>query len=129
MGKHTGGKNTRSESGRTWRGKDAGEPFVLCGITFKSVDSVTVRNHIFALVGLSVIVKICVLFATVFIFNSFVDTFDHQYYLQNFINVMDGKIPYADFGFDYPPLAFLPIALAFIPALLFNSAGMFILSF
>ncbi|MDD5142611.1 hypothetical protein [Methanoregula sp.] len=81
------------------------------------------------MVGLSVIVKICVLFATVFIFNSFVDTFDHQYYLQNFINVMDGKIPYADFGFDYPPLAFLPIALAFLPALLFNSAGMFILSF
>jgi len=129
MGKHTGGKNTRSESGRARIGKGAGEPFGFCGITFKSVDSVTVRNHILALVGLSVIVKICVLFATVFIFNSFVDTFDHQYYLQNFINVMDGKIPYADFGFDYPPLAFLPIALAFIPALLFNNAGMFILSF
>jgi hypothetical protein len=129
MGKKTGGKLADGVSSRERKGKNAGEPFRFCGITFSSADAMTVRNHLITLVGLSVIVKICVLFATVFIFNSFIDTFDHQYYLQNFINVMDGKIPYADFGFDYPPLAFLPIALAFIPALLFNSADMFILSF
>ncbi len=129
MGKKAVGKPTDGENRRSNRGKDAGEPFRFCGITFGSANAMTVRNHLLTLIGLSVIVKLCVLFATIFIFNSFIDTFDHQYYLQNFISMMDGKIPYADFGFDYPPLAFLPIALAFIPALLFNSAGAFILSF
>jgi hypothetical protein len=42
---------------------------------------------------------------------------------------MQGQVPYADFGFDYPPLAFIPILLAFIPAILFNNAAAFILSF
>ena len=42
---------------------------------------------------------------------------------------MQGQVPYADFGFDYPPLVFIPILLAFIPAILFNSAAAFILSF
>ena len=129
MGKKAGGKSTDGGSSCPRRCKEATEPFRFCGITTGSADRITVRNHLLALVGLSVIVKICVLFATVFIFNSFIDTFDHQYYLQNFINVIDGKIPYVDFGFDYPPLAFLPIALAFVPALIFNNAGVFILSF
>ncbi|MDD1686819.1 hypothetical protein [Methanoregula sp.] len=130
MGKQTGDKKAAGSGvSRIRKGKDSIEPFSFCGVTLKTVDAETVKNHLLALVALSVITKICVLFATIYIFHSFVDTFDHQYYLESIINPLNGKMPYVDFSFDYPPLAYIPIILAFIPAWLFNSASAFIFSF
>ncbi|MDD1694931.1 MAG: hypothetical protein LUQ71_09425 [Methanoregula sp.] len=130
MGKQTGDKKAAgSGSVRTRKGKDSNDPFIFCGVSFNGLDAGTVKNHLLALIVLSVITKICILFATIYLFHSFVDTFDHQYYLESILNPLNGKMPYVDFGFDYPPLAYLPIILAFIPAWLFNSAGVFILSF
>jgi hypothetical protein len=127
MGKQTGEKKRGSGAVRTR--KRAIEPFTFLGVSFSSIDAETVKKNLFLLILLSVITKVCVYFATVYVFHSFVDTFDQQYYLQSFLNMLSGKIPYADFSFDYPPLAFIPIILAAVPALLFNSFYAFIVSF
>jgi hypothetical protein len=103
--------------------------FSFFGISCDGIDSDLIKRHIFYLALLSVLTKVIIFFTTTFIFHSFIDYFDFQYYLQSASNIAQGQIPYVSFGFDYPPLAFIPIILAFIPAVLLNNTGIFVLLF
>ena len=103
--------------------------FSLFGISCEGIDAALVKRHLLLLVLIAIIVKFIVVFFTTFVCHSFIDYFDLQYYLQAAINILQGQNPYTNFGFSYPPLAFIPILLALIPAVLFNSATAFFLSF
>ena len=103
--------------------------FSLFGISCDGINAIDIKRHLIYLIIIAIIAKFVIAFVTTSVFHSFIDYFDFQYYLQAAVNIMQGQVPYADFGFDYPPLAFIPILLAFIPAILFNSATAFILSF
>lgn len=109
--------------------KTNAQEFSVFNLSFGSLDSQIIKRHILYLILLSILIKFFIIFATTSIFNSFIDYFDFQYYLQSALNIAQGQIPYANFGFDYPPLAFIPIFLAFIPAVLLNSVSIFVLFF
>lgn len=117
-----------SKAGAKGGGK-AGDAFTFLGTTFGSVRRDTVKRHIIALVLLSLVTKGLVLVVTPVIFRSFVDLFDLGYYLQTAQLLLQGQVPYVSFGFDYPPLVFLPIAIALIPALVLQSGQAFISAF
>jgi len=104
-------------------------PFSFQNIQFSDIDGRIVKQHLFYLILLSVIIKLVVLFVTVPVFHSFVDLFDFGYYLDHGVMVLHGQIPYADFSFDYPPLALVPILIAMIPALFTNNVLVFVGSF
>lgn len=106
----------------------AGETFTLLGLTFES-DKKTVKRHLFTLVLVSLATKLAVLYATTSVFHSFIDLFDLQFYLQNALPLAQGKIPYLDFGFDYPILIFVPIGIALVPALALQSGMAFVYTF
>jgi hypothetical protein len=111
------------------KGKKKTSDFSAFGISFGRIDPAMVKRHLFYLILIAILVKFVVFFATTAVFNSFVDQFDFQYYLQSAVAILKGQLPYVNFDFSYPPLAFIPILLALIPAYLFNSAGAFVLSF
>ncbi|MDD1653555.1 MAG: hypothetical protein LUQ64_03310, partial [Methanomicrobiales archaeon] len=92
------------------------------------VDRATLIRHFLILVGLSLVVKVATMVATVWIFQSFVDLFDIGYYLKFAMKIAGGQIPYADFTVDYPQLAFVSILLPLVPALLANSADLYVLT-
>jgi len=111
------------------KGMKATQGFSFFGIFCDGIDPDLIKRHIFYLCLLSILTKFIIFFATTSIFHSFIDYFDFQYYLQSANNIAQGQIPYVNFGFDYPPLAFIPILLAFIPAVLLNSPSIFVLFF
>jgi hypothetical protein len=84
------------------------------------------KDHIFFLVIISIIVPIL---CTLLLFQYRMDTFDLQYYYTAFGNIVHGQVPYVDFWFDYPPLAFIPIGSAFWISSLLQNAGVFVISF
>ncbi len=118
---------TKSGSGLKGKRKMAG--FSLFGVSVGGVDAAQVKRHLLFLVLIAITIKFVVVFATTSVFNSFMDSFDLQYYLQAGVHIMQGQVPYANFSFDYPPLALIPILLALIPAVLFNSGTLFVLAF
>ena len=103
--------------------------FSLFGISCEGVDAAQAKRHLLLLGLLTLVAEFAIVFFTTSVFHSFIDYFDFQYYLQAAANVMQGQVPYAGFGFDYPPFAFIPIFLAIIPAILFGSAEAFVFSF
>jgi hypothetical protein len=111
------------------KGKRIREPFMFLGQTFEFIDKPTVKKHLFYLILISIAVKLLVLVATTAVFHSFIDLFDIGYYLQNAVLLTQGQIPYLNFSFDYPPLAFIPIGIALIPALATQNAMAFVYSF
>lgn len=111
------------------KGKKNVPAFSLFTLSFGSLDSRVIKRQILFLILVSLVTKFLILFATTSVFHSFIDFFDFQYYFEHALSVTNGKIPYVDFGFDYPPLAFIPIFLAFIPAYLLNNIFAFVYSF
>jgi hypothetical protein len=116
-------------SGPGLKGKKKTLKFSVFGISYERIDPALVKRHLAYLVLIAILAKFIVIFATTAVFHSFIDYFDFQYYLQGAINILQGQVPYADFNFSYPPLAFVPIFLAFIPALLLQNGNAFVLSF
>jgi hypothetical protein len=104
-------------------------PFSFLNVKFDTIDRNTVKRHLLFLIIASLITKLLILFVTTSVFHSFIDFFDFQYYFEHALLVTNGKIPYVDFSFDYPPLAFIPIFLAFIPAFILNNIFAFVYSF
>lgn len=111
------------------KGKTIKEPFEILNSQFNGISKSIVKRQILFLILVSLVTKFLILFATTSVFHSFIDFFDFHYYLEHALSVTNGKIPYLDFGFDYPPLAFIPIFLAFIPAYLLNNIFAFVYSF
>ncbi|HUK38728.1 MAG TPA: hypothetical protein VLV30_06415 [Methanomicrobiales archaeon] len=125
-----GKKGSRAgKSGGAGREK-GGEAWSFLGESFPGVDRGTVKRHLLYLVLVSLATRLAVLVATPAVFHSFVDLFDLGFYLQNAgLPLLQGKIPYLNFGIDYPVLVFVPIVIALVPAILTNSGMAFIYSF
>jgi hypothetical protein len=124
-------------SGSRRRGKKRASGLSLLGISWEGVDTALVKRRLLTLAFITILMKVVVIFTTTSIFNIFYaglrsnyyDNFDFQYYLQSILNILHGQMPYVNFAFSYPPLAFIPISLAFIPAYIFNSFDTFVISF
>jgi hypothetical protein len=110
------------------KGEDAAAAFSFLGFPVAGVDRATLTRHLLVLGGLSLLVKVATLVATVWVFHSFIDLFDISYYLKFALKVYGGQIPYADFTVDYPQLAFVSILLPLVPALATKSADLYVLS-
>lgn len=122
-------KNRAENAGTATRFRGINEPFAFLSTTFENIDRKTVQNHIILLIGISLLTKLIVLFATPLIFHSFIDYFDLGFYFEHAVKLMEGQLPYIDYSFDYPILLFVPITLALIPALIFQNAMAFIFTF
>ncbi|MFA5332014.1 MAG: hypothetical protein WC342_06515 [Methanoregula sp.] len=101
----------------------------LLGVSCEGLDPDLIKRHLAYLVIITILAKFLILFVTTSVFHSFVDYFDFQYYIQSAVNIIQGQMPYVDFGFDYPPLALIPILIAFVPAYLTQSGDVFVLAF
>jgi hypothetical protein len=124
------GKKTRRGDAPKGKGrKKVRETFTLFGETFDTVDKRTVRHHVLYLILISLATKLIVLFSTTAVFHSFVDLYDIGFRFQIAMQLLQGKIPYLDFSLDYPPLIFIPIVIALIPALATQSGLVFVYSF
>jgi hypothetical protein len=122
-------KEKKGGKSREKGGKEAGGSFTFLGTTFGSVRRATVKRHLIILVLLSLATKGLVVLATMALFRSFFDLFDINYYLENALLLLQGQIPYISYSFDYPPLVFVPIGLALIPAVALQSGIAFAYSF
>lgn len=111
------------------RGKKGKVPLVFLDFEFGNIDQNTVKRHILYLILASLLTKFLVLALTPLIFHSFIDLFDIGFYFDHAIKVLEGQLPYIDYSFDYPVLIFIPITIAFIPALAFQSAMAFVYTF
>lgn len=110
-------------------GKRKNKPFEFLGIRFDTPDKETAIRHISLLIVVTILMKFIVVFLTTVVFHSFIDYFDIGVYLNSVSPITHGQIPYIDYSFEYPILTFIPIVLAFIPALLTQSGVIFALSF
>ncbi len=79
------------------------------------------KKHIIAIVSISIIFKLFLIFLTTNIFHSFIDGFDINIYLNYAIKIVEGNIPYIDFSLEYPPFFFIPV---FISMLFLESFGL-----
>ena len=116
----------KKRQGRGGREEEAAPGFTFLGFPVAGVDRATLTRHLLALGGLSLLVKVAILIATVWIFHSFIDLFDISYYLKFALKVYEGQVPYAGFTVDYPQLAFVSILLPLAPALLAKSADLYV---
>ena len=124
------GKKSKDEiSPSVKKGKKGRIPFTFLNEQFDNLDADVVKLHIFYIILVSVMMKFVVLFLTTSVFHSFIDLFDFGYYFEHGMMVVNGQLPYADFPFDYPPLALIPILLAIIPAILTMNQYAFVLTF
>nr|WP_319377182.1 glycosyltransferase 87 family protein [uncultured Methanoregula sp.] len=114
-----------SESG----GKKTSEPFSILGTLFDSVSQETVKQHVLLLVVACILMKFVVVFFTTAVFHSFIDYFDIGTYFEHALPILQGQIPYINYQIEYPVLAFLPILIALVPAVLAQNAMVFVLSF
>jgi len=114
---------------QTKRVKRGRTPFSFLGHDFESIDARIVRQHIVWLIIAAVIAKVFVAVITTTVFSSFVDYFDMGIYLKYTLLTLEGVFPYTSAEFQYPVLAFVPMMIAAIPALLFQNAMAFFLTF
>lgn len=94
-----------------------------------NVDLKTVKRHLLILILISLLTKFIVIFATISVFHSFIDFFDIGTYFGHAVPLTKGQLPYINYQIEYPILLFIPIALAFIPAMILQSQMTFAFSF
>lgn len=124
-----GKKNNIDAEQLSRKGKRGNHPFALLGTQFEAVDKKTVKHHVTMLIIATIIMKFVVVFFTAEVFGSFIDYFDIGVYLNSAAPLLQGQVPYINYQFEYPILLFMPILLAFIPAVLTHNAMVFALSF
>ena len=111
------------------KGKKGKIPLTFLDFEFENIDQNTVKRHILFLILASLVTKFFVLLLTPLVFHSFIDLFDIGFYFEHAIKMVQGQLPYINYSFDYPILIFIPITLALIPALAFQSAMAFVYTF
>ncbi len=111
------------------KGKKGKIPLSFLNVEFGNVDLQTVKRHLLILILASILTKFIVIFVTTSVFHSFIDFFDIGTYFEHAIPLMEGQLPYINYQIEYPILLFIPIALAFIPAMILQSQMAFVLSF
>jgi len=103
-------------------------PFTFLDNQFDEIDSRIAKRHILYLVLSCVAAKVIVAFVTVAVFHSFIDLFDIGVYFQHVTMLIQGQWPFAG-EFQYPVLIFIPLIIAVIPAILFQSVMAFVYTF
>lgn len=105
---------------------DDGNTNILNYIGLPSVNA----SHLKRISLASIVTVIATIFFTRLL-NFPIDTYDFGYFYQHvYAWLIQGSLPYAGTPFDYPPFAFIPMIIAFVPDWLMNSGGgMFILTF
>jgi hypothetical protein len=111
------------------RSGSRGDSFIFLNTTFNKIPKETVMRHVAIIAGISILTKFLVFFATESVFHSFIDQFDHSYYLQWGINILNGQLPYIHFNVDYPPLIFVPVLIALLAAVIAHGAAAFFVAF
>lgn len=124
MGKD--GKNVGESSTR--KKKNVRESFSFLGQAIDVTDKRTVKTHLFYLLLIFIAATLLLVVVTTVVFRTFVDLFDIGIYLKHTLMLMQGQFP-IDPEFPYPPLAFIPILIAFVPAIFFNSGEAFVFTF
>jgi hypothetical protein len=124
-----GKKNRDEDKPAIRRGKRDSPAFTLLGTRFDTLNEGLVRQHISLLIATSIVMKFLIALVTIAVFQSFVDYFDITVYLNSATPLLQGQIPYIHYPFEYPVLMFIPIILAFIPAMLVQSATVFAFAF
>ncbi|MCX6685810.1 MAG: hypothetical protein NTV10_04075 [Methanoregula sp.] len=124
-----GKKNKDTEGSFGKKGKKGKIPFIFLDFEFGNIDQNTVKRHILFLILASLLTKFTVLILTPLAFHSFIDLFDIGFYFEHAIKMVQGQLPYINYSFDYPILIFIPITIALIPALAFQSAMAFVYTF
>jgi hypothetical protein len=87
------------------------------------------RSDVKKLIGISILVKVVLVLITVFIMQSFIDTFAITYYAEKVAGIFNGEIPYVTYVLEYPILALIPMIIASIPAIILNDGLVYIISF
>jgi hypothetical protein len=72
------------------------------------------RKHIFTIIGVSLLFKVMFMLFSYFVLFQGFDPIDLKYYYEHCQLLLQGQIPYIDFGFDYPPVVFAPILIAML---------------
>jgi hypothetical protein len=124
-----GKKNKNAVESSVKKGKKGKIPLIFLDFEFGNIDQNTVKRHILYLILASLATKFFVLLLTPLVFHSFIDLFDIGFYFEHAIKMVQGQLPYINYSFDYPVLIFIPITLALIPALAFQSAMAFVYTF
>ena len=122
-------KSRRDQENSGKKTKEEHKSFELLSIKLGNADIDIIKHHIFILIGLSILTKLAILFITPAIFHSFVDYFDLGFYFEHAVKLLDGQLPYVSYSFEYPVLLFVPVIIALIPALIFQSALAFVYTF
>jgi len=124
-----GKKNKTDPETTVKKGKKGKIPFDFLNVRFDTIERDTIMKHIVLLVAASLLTKLVLLFVTTFVFHSFIDLFDIGFYFDHAKLLLQGQLPYINYSFDYPVLVFVPITIAFVPALLLQNAMTFVYSF
>ncbi|WP_321505817.1 hypothetical protein [uncultured Methanoregula sp.] len=124
-----GKKNKTDPESTGSKGKKGKPSFEFLNVRFDKIERDTVIRHIVLLIAASLLTKLVLVFVTTFIFQSFIDLFDIGFYFDHAKLLLQGQLPYVNYSFDYPVLVFVPITIAFVPALLLQNAMVFVYSF
>jgi hypothetical protein len=121
-------KNTEDNVSPRKKGKKGIVPFTFLTHQFDEIDPETAKRHMILLVLASVLAKFAVVLVTTGIFHSFIDLFDIGIYLEHAQMLVQGQMPFTP-DFQYPVLILIPLVIAFVPALLFQSGMAFVFTF
>jgi hypothetical protein len=108
-----------SKKKRSVKKEEVIEPIITLGM----------KQHLKYLVGLSIVAKIALFIVTVFIIGSSVDMYQSSYYYEHFVAIFHGDYPYINNYYEYPILSFIPVIVAWIPSVLFNSVFIYLVVF
>lgn len=122
------GKKNKFESSANIK-KRGTQPFTFLDLSFVNLDTRTMKQHILLLIFASIVTKFLVMFFTTSVFHSFIDLFDFDFHFRHAVLLLEGQLPYISYDYDYPVLIFVPITLAFIPAILTQSFMVYVYSF
>jgi len=122
------GKKKKIESSAIIK-KRGTQSFTFLDSSFNNLDTHIVKQHIFFLILASIVTKFLVIVFTTSVFHSFIDLFDFDFHFRHALLLLEGQLPYISYDYDYPVLIFIPITLAFIPAILAKSFMVYVYSF
>jgi len=108
-----------SKKRRSVKKEEVIEPFITAGM----------KQHLKYLVGLSILVKLIIVFVSVGVLGAGMDMFAINYYYEHAITIFQGNYPYINYYYEYPILIFIPVCIALIPSLLFHSIFVFMITF
>lgn len=103
-------------------------PFTFLNKHFDDIDEKDAKRHMAILVLASILAKLAVVFVTMVVFRSFIDYFDIGIYLEHSQMLLQGQSPFSP-EFQYPILIFVPLAIALVPAFVFQNAMAFVYTF